>query len=244
MLAVQFDIEPRWHLYWPGRNDSGFAPEIKITAPEGYALGEPQWPAPKRHLQAGGILDHIFEGRLTVLIPLTVPEGATGEARFEAELSWLACERACVAESAKVDLTLRIAREGETPLDAAGRGLILAAKAALPKPVAEAKPRVVAGVHDGALIVEAPGASRIEFFPFEECVSTPDLAGRGSTKSARLALPLGEEDGRVTGLVSVTTPGAQGSPATTAAYRLDLPARPLPEVQPPKKPADRDGGTK
>lgn len=243
-LAVQFEIEPRWHLYWPGRNDSGFAPEIKITGPAGYEFGEPLWPAPKRHIQTGGILDHVFEGRLTVLIPLTVPTsasgGASGEVKFEAELSWLACERVCVAESAKVDLTLKVAGEGEKPLDAAGRGLILAARAALPKPIADAKAKVVAVVLDGSLIVEAPGASRIEFYPFEECVEIPDLASRGAVKGARLALPLGSEEGEVKGVVSVTTPGVAGKPATTASFSVDVPCKP--EAPAPKKPAE--GGTK
>lgn len=241
-LAVQFEIEPRWHLYWPGRNDSGFAPKIELTGPEGYEFGEPLWPAPKRHIQAGGILDHVFEGRLTVLVPLTVPKGAAGEAKFEADLSWLACERVCVAESAKVSLTLRIASDGEKPLDASGRGLILAARAALPKPIEDAKPRVVAAVHNGSLVVEAPGASRIEFYPFEECVDIPELVGRGSAKAARLALPLGGEDGEVKGVVSVTMPGAGGGPATTASYTVRLPAKPVDPT--PQTPADQKGGAK
>lgn len=242
MLAVQFEIEPRWHLYWPGRNDSGFAPKITLTGPEGYEFGEPLWPAPKRHIQAGGILDHVFEGRLTVLVPLSVPKGASGEAKFEADLAWLACERVCVAESAKVELTLKIAPSGEKPLDAAGRGLIIAARAAVPKPIAEAKPRVVAAVHAGSLIVEAPGATRIEFYPFEECVEIPDLLGHGSAKAARLALPLGSDEGEVRGVVSVTTPGAAGAPSTTASYSVQLPAK-AKEPEPPK-PAANDSGTK
>ncbi|MFZ2872884.1 MAG: protein-disulfide reductase DsbD domain-containing protein [Phycisphaerales bacterium] len=242
MLAVQFEIEPRWHLYWPGRNDSGLAPEIKLTGPEGYEFGEPLWPAPKRHVQAAGILDHVFEGRLTVLIPLSVPKGASGEAKFEADLSWLACERVCVAESAKVDLTLKIAADGEKPLDAAGRGLIIAARTAVPKPIEEAKPKVVAEVDGGSLIVEAPGATRIEFYPFEDCVEIPDLLGRGSAKAARLALPLGREGGEIRGVVSVTMPGAAGAPATTASYSVDLPAK-AKDPEPPR-PATNAGGTK
>lgn len=242
MLAVQFEIEPRWHLYWPGRNDSGFAPEIKLTGPDGFEFGEPLWPAPKRHIQAGGILDHVFEGRLTVLVPLSVPRGASGEAKFEADLSWLACERVCVAESAKVDLTLKIAADGEKPLDAAGRGLIIATRAALPKPIEEAKPKVVAAVHAGSLIVEAPGATRIEFYPFEECVEIPDLLSRGSAKAARLALPLGSEEGVVKGVVSVTMPGPAGAPSTTASYSVGLPAKAKEPEQP--KPAPEGGGTK
>src|SRR5437867_11935695 len=46
-LALDFEIDDGWHLYWEGTNDSGFPPKLNATAPSGYRIGEMLWPAPK-----------------------------------------------------------------------------------------------------------------------------------------------------------------------------------------------------
>jgi hypothetical protein len=60
-IGVRFKIENGWHLYWNGRNDSGSPPSFAGELPAGYTLGEWLWPAPKRHIAPGDILDHIYE---------------------------------------------------------------------------------------------------------------------------------------------------------------------------------------
>ena len=38
-LALDFVIDDEWHIYWPGHNDSGFAPQWTLSLPEGWTEG-------------------------------------------------------------------------------------------------------------------------------------------------------------------------------------------------------------
>ena len=48
-------MQPGWHVYWNGRNDTGTPVRITLTVPEGFAAGDVLWPAPVRHVAAGEI---------------------------------------------------------------------------------------------------------------------------------------------------------------------------------------------
>src|SRR5262245_51700008 len=66
-LGVSFDLDPEWHLYWCGQSDSGAPIHVEFTLPAGYKGGDLVWPAPKRHLSPGDLLDHVYEKRVTLL---------------------------------------------------------------------------------------------------------------------------------------------------------------------------------
>src|SRR5262245_15955955 len=60
LLAVRFDLEPGWHIYWKGQNDTGYPPSVTLDLPEGFRTGEILWPVPKRLVSPGNILDHVY----------------------------------------------------------------------------------------------------------------------------------------------------------------------------------------
>ncbi|MEO1511318.1 MAG: protein-disulfide reductase DsbD domain-containing protein, partial [Planctomycetota bacterium] len=97
-IAVSFDLEPGWHVYWPGQNTTGFPVDIILSLPEGISAGEEIWPTPERYELPGGILDHTFEDQVTVIIPIEVDERVESGRRvtIEAELDWLVCKDACL----------------------------------------------------------------------------------------------------------------------------------------------------
>ena len=97
-LAVSFDLDEGWHVYWPGQNATGFAPTVELTLPEGWVAGEILWPAPHRYVSPGDILDHVYEdGEATFLVPVTVPADAEiGPVRLSADMEWLVCREACI----------------------------------------------------------------------------------------------------------------------------------------------------
>ena len=49
-LIWRFELADDWHLYWTGRNDSGYPPLIELDLPEGWVAGGLQWPAPERYV--------------------------------------------------------------------------------------------------------------------------------------------------------------------------------------------------
>ncbi|MEN0019601.1 MAG: protein-disulfide reductase DsbD N-terminal domain-containing protein [Planctomycetota bacterium] len=178
-VAVTFEIDEGWHMYWPGQNDSGFAPIIDITADEGVGVGDFVWPSPTRYQPARGLLDHIFEDRLTVMMPVTPPASAAGSTiTLALDMEWLVCEELCIPEFAGLEQTIRVAEPAEPaetsePSKTSDAEHFAAARRLVPEPIEpkENDPNVLA---DGdvtirlladVLTINAPGAASIAFFP-------------------------------------------------------------------------------
>src|SRR5579872_5810272 len=47
-VGFHFRMQKGWHIYWQNPGDSGQAPSITWTLPEGFTAGEIQWPLPQR----------------------------------------------------------------------------------------------------------------------------------------------------------------------------------------------------
>ena len=114
-LALLFRPEPGWHGYWSNPGDAGYGMRLDWNLPEGWKVGEPEYPVPQTLLIAG-LMNHVYESEYAVLVPLSVPQDAAGIATVEVKADWLACtDEICVPES--VTLTLRVKVGGETIRD-------------------------------------------------------------------------------------------------------------------------------
>lgn len=167
-LAVVFRVEPRWHIYWRNAGDTGMPPSIRLNLPPGVAAGEIRWPVPARY-QHTGMLDYIYEGEIALLIPLTVAADAKpGDAIITAQIDWLVCEKVCLAGAGVATLGVRIAEPGaEVSRNPNAGPLFDSTRARLPQ---QAEAAIRAGVSarwDGlTLVLHAPGAERLEWFPY------------------------------------------------------------------------------
>lgn len=211
-----------WHLYWPGRNDSGFAPRQTLELPAGWQAGPLQWPAPERHLSAGDILDHVYEGELVLLQELTAPAGggAGGGQRLRAAWEWLACRDSCVPGRDSLAVDLAVAPGAAA---AAVSPALAAAQARLPRPLPAG---IVNVAWDGPVLHVDPlpeaAATGLVFMPDADCGELADLLREG--EGPRLALRLLPADGRlgpVKGLLLVRD--ASGG---ARAFSLYVPAVP------------------
>jgi DsbC/DsbD-like thiol-disulfide interchange protein len=190
-LGVHFKIAPKWHLYWDGLNDTGYAPTFDLTLPPGMAkAGNPQWPTPHRHVSSGDILDHIYENAVTILIPVKVPQDASPGTTLTVTLrsEWLVCEEACVPEEGVATLTLPVAKEAK-PV-AANLAAFRDARARIPAPLESAKDRVRVTQSAGVIEFTAPGASGLSFYPTPDCIPPRDLLHEGDAKGEHLKLSL------------------------------------------------------
>ncbi len=187
-LAVVFRVEPRWHFYWRNAGDTGMPPSIRLNLPPGVTAGEIRWPVPARY-QHTRMLDYIYEGEVALLIPLTVAQDATpGDASITAQIDWLVCEKICLAGAGVATLGVRIAEVGaEVSRNQNAGPLFDSTRARLPQPADAA---ILAGVSarwDGlTLVLHAPGAERLEWFPYAPYDGPPadsirDGAGNSDT---------------------------------------------------------------
>jgi DsbC/DsbD-like thiol-disulfide interchange protein len=106
-VGVLFQIKPGWHIYWKNAGDMGLPTSIKFRLPEGFAVGELQWPVPAAFTQdsltAYGYPDSVLLFAEAVA-PQTIAEGTS--IPIAADVDWMACQQACVPGSAKLATTL------------------------------------------------------------------------------------------------------------------------------------------
>ena len=146
-VALDFELETHWHLYWENPGASGLPVEIEWNLPEGFVAGEIEWPAPER-IELGGLMSYAYEDAVTLMVPISVPDTAVvGESvTIAGDAFWLACKEMCLPGDAKLSLELPVAATA-TPSEFAGK--FEAVRSALP--VDGAPWSLAATLDDGAL---------------------------------------------------------------------------------------------
>ncbi len=192
-IGVHFKIEPGWHVYWNGLNDTGFPIELELTLPPGFKAEPTRWPAPTRHVAPGDSLDHIYEGSVTLIVPIVVPADASGTAELSAKLNWLVCQEACVPEKSELKLQIPVvAASAKAPAKSAAAKLFDEARARWPKALTGTAAEGTPLIAWSKLSVEivAKGAAGIAFFPMIDCAPITDLLTSSEAKSDRLTMQL------------------------------------------------------
>ena len=147
-VALDFKLEPHWHIYWKNPGASGLPVEIVWDLPEGFVAGEILWPAPER-IELGGLMNYGYENAVTLMVPIQATEGLKLGAAvpIQAEVSWLVCEEFCMPGDASLSLELTAGPEAVASAQASAFG---AARERLP---AAAPWTVSAAVEAKALVL-------------------------------------------------------------------------------------------
>ena len=225
-FALTFDVANEWHIYWPGLNDTGFPPSLKWTLPEGWSVKSVRWPVPKRQINPGMILDHVYEGRTTLLVKIAVSKDVVAPdpinskqnpAKIGLAVRWLACKESCIPGTSEVEVALPLIHAGTTNLnvESAQKWAAIRSKAedAMPKALTGNKATELelavpfraklqtskdAGRTSHALGIEAPGAMRIRFFPGANCSEVKSILEEGDVANDRVEIELSPgQDGSV-----------------------------------------------
>lgn len=112
-VGVLFDIIPHWHIYWKNSGDTGLPTKLSFKLPDGFAVGELNWPVPKQFTRAGDITDYGYEDSLLLYSQVNVPEDlASGSVTdIVADVSWVSCEEICIPGKAVLKLSLPVSDE-------------------------------------------------------------------------------------------------------------------------------------
>jgi len=106
-VGVLYRIEPSWHVYWRYSGDAGLPTKIAWQLPQGFKVGDLQWPVPMRDKEPGDL--EVFDYTSEVLLfaeveaPTTLPPGPI---LIQAKTDWLVCQSLCVPGKAQLSLTL------------------------------------------------------------------------------------------------------------------------------------------
>jgi len=105
LLALRFTPKgPEWHGYWSNPGDAGAGMILALNLPPDWEVGEARYPVPKR-LVISGLMNHVYEGSYTVLVPVTPgPSAASfGAGPVTGTIDYLACtDEICVPQSASL----------------------------------------------------------------------------------------------------------------------------------------------
>lgn len=211
-LAVRYQIEDAWHLYWRNPGETGLPPAVKFDAPDWLTIGEAMWPAPVRHEMPGPLVDFIYEKEVVLLFPATVAADAPvgGVATIKATSDWLVCRRECLFGEG--DGSLSIGVVASAPERSGAAGTIAAWRGKVPGKLDEMRDPPVQGMwRGGTLVLEAPGADEIVFFPYradDDGDAMPrDILKEGASASDRLEVSYDmarlREAARVRGVVTI-----------------------------------------
>ena len=209
VLGVRLDVAPGWHTYWPGLNDTGVAPIFHNLAPsKNLSLKPVEYPAPTRYLSVG-LLDHVYEGSATLLIPATVSSTAKPGDRvtLEIDLEFLVCKDTCIPGRSTLKIELPVAEKSVA--DIKGIETIKAAQARLGRVL----PAGVTTIWSSPtkLTITAKGSAFLAFYPAEISRGPTDLIAQGeNSRGGSLELTFDpvkpgadKAAGRVTGLLEV-----------------------------------------
>ncbi len=124
-VAVRLEIKDGWHVNWLNPGDAGLAPGIKWNVPKGFKTTVMCWPYPER-FRTGPLVIFGYAKELMLVTEVTPPADLPVGAPVElgAEVTWLACEEACIPGSASlstklaVETTARTDSKWSPPIDA------------------------------------------------------------------------------------------------------------------------------
>jgi DsbC/DsbD-like thiol-disulfide interchange protein len=132
-VALHFELEKGWHIYWTNPGDSGEPPRVTWDLPAGITAGDIEWPAPRR-LGTASIVDYGYEDAVMLIVPMSAEANlaAQGPVQIAAEVKVLVCREMCIPGKAQVSLTLPVKAQ-PPPADAQSSHLFAAARKALPR---------------------------------------------------------------------------------------------------------------
>jgi len=108
-VALRFELEKGWHVYWVNPGDSGEPPRVTWNLPAGIKAGAIEWPAPQR-LGTPTIADYGYEDAVTLIIPMRADATLSSQnpAQIAANVKVLVCREMCIPGKAQVSLALPV----------------------------------------------------------------------------------------------------------------------------------------
>ena len=107
-VALRFEVEPGWHIYWQNPGESGVGTTARWTLPSGFTVDSLKHPTPRR-LDVADIVTHILEGDVVFETIVTPPKALTARTtRIAARVQYGVCKDACYPGQATVAIAMPV----------------------------------------------------------------------------------------------------------------------------------------
>ncbi len=169
-VGLVLTIDEHWHVYWINAGDSGEAPTIKWTLPEGISAGPMQFPIPER-LPLGPLMDFGYEDEVT--FPVTISADATvkpGPIHLDAKVDWLVCAQVCLPGKAHLGIDLMVKPGAPGAWEQPKLGALGEAMDQIPTPLPAGMKFSIRGDKQQyeLTLVNGKRVANAEFYPFDK----------------------------------------------------------------------------
>ena len=169
-LALRFELEKGWHVYWVNPGDSGEPPRVTWDLPAGIKAGAIEWPAPRR-LGTPTIVDYGYEDAVTLIVPMRADANLSSQnpVQIAANVKVLVCREMCIPGKAQVSLMLPVKLQ-PPPASAQSTQFFTEARKAWPRPAPASWKFSIAQTNDSFVLTANLGhkITGAIFFPLAE----------------------------------------------------------------------------
>jgi thiol:disulfide interchange protein DsbD len=169
-VALRFELEKGWHVYWVNPGDSGEPPRVTWDLPPGIKAGAIEWPAPRR-LGTSTIVDYGYEDSVTLIVPMRADANLSSQdpVQIAANVKVLVCREMCIPGKAQVSLTLPVKLQ-PPPVSAQSTQFFMEARKAWPRQAPESWKFSIAQTNDSFVLTANLGHKITDaiFFPLAE----------------------------------------------------------------------------
>jgi thiol:disulfide interchange protein DsbD len=209
-VVLRQHIDDEWHTYWTNPGDSGAAPDIKWTVPDGVLVSAFKYPYPER-IPYGPLMNYGYHNK--VLIPFSVSVSKDYPADF-VEVKGLGrvlvCADICIPEKVEVMVSIPI---GLTVVDDAVSDTFSVAEARVPVLIDVASSYQVKDdkilLTVGLPAVKGNRIDAVQYFPFEpELIDNPakqifSMSGEGLVLSLEPGYDFDEKSADLSGVIVI-----------------------------------------
>jgi thiol:disulfide interchange protein DsbD len=223
-IALYFEVEPGWHIYWKNPGDGGIAPRMTWALPGGWSVDTLTWPVPEWY-EVVGIVSHIHRGRLALGTTLQVPPTAVRSAPVGVDLLYGICREVCLPGRASLRLDLPLGPLPETTSEWSKLQSLMAARA--PR---TGGPAVSARLADSTVWLtvrsrSGPLESRSwTFFPADRPVAPTAVSATAPAGAGEIVMQIKLADCTPLRLNGILVPG-NAAVASPVGYPISVPVR-------------------
>ncbi len=164
-VAVVFDIEPGWHIYWKNPGDGALGTQLEVEAPAGFEVGTPLWARPEV-FETDKLVQYAYKDRAAVFVPVKAPaEVPEGRAEIRVDVRFAVCKEYCLLGELRRGASVET---GARPADVTIRQdpLLERCRRCLPRPL-DREPGAKVSFDGTTLTLEGPARGRrsVRLFP-------------------------------------------------------------------------------
>jgi thiol:disulfide interchange protein len=225
-VGLLLHMVPNWHTYWKFPGDAGIPTEIKWKLPDGWKIGEIQWPIPLKLNEPGDIQIYGYHNEVLLLQEIRPPASLKDSTvQLSADANWLVCEKICIPGSANLKLDLPVAGQSASANDE----IFSRYRRSLPQNWPDAKVARANWKREGAelrLTVESAALASypaVDFFPSPDAtvvVSHPKIE-RAADGKITFRIPIETADKNVSALNGIVVFGQDENGAGRNAWSLN-----------------------